>query len=91
MQTRHSNKPKRGANTFATRGRPVWRLLFGCFGGVWKPIVGLRWYKALGLEMFASEGVVDRVDLLCLLAADKVIAHEPARPAVGSVSKYLCS
>jgi hypothetical protein len=45
----------------------------------------------LGLEMFASEGVVDRVDLLCLLAAGKVIAHQPARHVVGLVSKYLCS
>ena len=50
VQTRHSNKPKRGANTFATRGRQAWKSLFGCFGGVWKPIVGLLLYKALGLE-----------------------------------------
>jgi len=33
--------------------------------------------------MFASEGVVDRVGLLCLLAADKVIAPGHTRPAVG--------
>jgi hypothetical protein len=54
--------------------------LLGCCGT--KPWV---------LKMFASDGVVDRIVLLCLLAADKVIAPRVARPTIGSISMYLCS
>ena len=56
VQTRHSNKPKRGANTFAIRGRPAWKPFFGCFGGILMPIVGLLLHKALGVEKVCLGG-----------------------------------
>jgi hypothetical protein len=51
-----SNKPKRGANTFATRARTNsrgHRLVVSEESG--KPIVGLLLYKALGLENVCLE------------------------------------
>jgi hypothetical protein len=44
--------PKRGANTFATRGRGTFGgALFGCLGDGQNPIVRLLWYEALGMEV----------------------------------------
>jgi hypothetical protein len=44
--------PKRGANTFATRGRGLSAgALFGCLGDGQNPIVRLRLYEALGMEV----------------------------------------